>query len=235
MNNIIGSVGYCPNLFNSIKIRNPDENGYGEICYNGRNVFMGYLNNETATKEVFDEAGWLLTGDIGKTDNDFLYVTGRIKELIITSGGKNVSPIPIEESIKAQQPELISNCMVIGDNKNYLTVLIALKSKFDANTGASLDELSDEAIDWLKQKGSMVTKVSQVLVNNSDDKIVNNIIEAAINRANDKSRDNVSKVRKFTILPRDFSITTGELGPTMKLRRKIVTKMYETQIEEMYK
>ena len=209
----------------------PDENGNGEIAYFGRNVFMGYLNNEEKTKETFDNDNWLLSGDIGKIENEYLYVTGRIKELIITAGGKNISPVSIEENILSQQPELISNCMVVGDQKSFLTVLITLKSKVDPITGASLNELSGETISWLKQNGSTITKVSEA----AKDQALDNIIKAAISRANKKSIDNVSKVRKYFILPRDFSIATGELGPTLKLRRQIVFKMYEMEIENMYK
>ena len=73
-NNIMGSVGYCRNTFNRIKIINPDSNGNGEICYYGRNVFMGYLNNDEKTKETFDSDGWLLSGDVGKIQDDYLYV-----------------------------------------------------------------------------------------------------------------------------------------------------------------
>jgi long-chain-fatty-acid--CoA ligase ACSBG len=227
----MGSVGYCKNSFNLTKIKNPDENGNGEIAYFGRNVFMGYLNCEEKTKEIFDNDDWLLSGDLGKIENEYLYVTGRIKELIITAGGKNVSPVQIEEKILAQQPELISNCMVVGDQKSYLTVLITLKSKLDPKTGASLDELNDETINWLKLNGSFTTKVSEA----AKDQVINSIIESAISKANQKSFDNVSKVRKFIILPRDFSIATGELGPTLKLRRNIVFKIYEREIENMYK
>jgi long-chain-fatty-acid--CoA ligase ACSBG len=227
----MGSVGYCKNSFNLTKIKNPDENGNGEIAYFGRNVFMGYLNCEGKTKEIFDNDDWLLSGDLGKIENDYLYVTGRIKELIITAGGKNVSPVQIEEKILAQQPELISNCMVVGDQKSYLIVLITFKSKLDSKTGASLDELNDETINWLKLNGSFATKVSEA----AKDQVINSIIESAISKANQKSFNNVSKVRKFFILPRDFSIATGELGPTLKLRRNIVFKIYEREIENMYK
>ena len=121
--------------------------------------------------------------------------------------------------------------MVVGDQKSYLTVLITLKSKLDSKTGASLDELNDETINWLKLNGSFATKVSEA----AKDQVINSIIESAISKANQKSFDNVSKVRKFFILPRDFSIATGELGPTLKLRRNIVFKIYEREIENMYK
>ena len=152
--------------------------------------------------------------------------------MIITSGGKNIPPVPIEQEIVGQQPELISNCMVIGDQKSYLTCLITLRSKLDPHTTASLDELSDETVQWLKNNGSSKTKVSQVLA--EGDSVINNSIQNAITKANQKSISNAAKVQKFTILPQDFSIATGELGPTLKLRRPIVFKMYESLIEKMY-
>jgi long-chain-fatty-acid--CoA ligase ACSBG len=223
------------NPYNQTKIINADNDGNGEICMYGRHVFMGYLNSEKKTQETIDKDGWLLTGDIGKFDsNNFLYVTGRLKELIITAGGENISPVAIENAIIAQQPELISNCMAIGDRKNYLTLLVALKSKLDPNTTASLDELSDETIDLLKRNGSNITKVSEVLAGGNQTDFVNNSIQAAIEKANINAISNAAKIQKFKILPRDFSIATGELGPTLKLRRQIVFKMYEALIEAMY-
>ena len=232
-NNALGSVGSSFSSYNKTKILSQYEDDSGEICFFGRNVFMGYLNSEKKTQEAINEDGWLLTGDIGKLDNSmFLYVTGRLKELIITAGGENISPVQIEEAIIAQQPELISNCMVVGDFKNYLTILIGLKTKFDTISGASIDELSDETIDWLKQNGSSITKVSQVLDNQEE--VVYKSIQAAINIANTKAVSNAAKIQKFTIIPRDFSLVTGELGPTMKVRRQIVSKMYESLVSKMY-
>ena len=89
---------------------------------------MGYLNNEEKTAETFDSEGWLRTGDIGKIDSDgFLYITGRIKELIITAGGENIPPVPIEDRIKLELGKVISNCILIGDKRKYLVILVCLK------------------------------------------------------------------------------------------------------------
>ncbi|OXB65672.1 hypothetical protein ASZ78_014651 [Callipepla squamata] len=110
-----------------VKLVNEDTEGNGEICFWGRTVFMGYLNMEDKTKEAFDEDGWLHSGDLGKLDKDgFLYVTGRIKDLIITAGGENVPPIPIEDAVKKELP-IVSNAMVIGDKKKFLSMLLTLK------------------------------------------------------------------------------------------------------------
>jgi long-chain-fatty-acid--CoA ligase ACSBG len=94
----------------------------------GRHVFMGYLNSPVKTNETIDADGWLHTGDIGVIDDSgFLYITGRIKELLITGGGENIQPVQIEDTIMTELTECISNCMLIGDRRNYLTCLITLK------------------------------------------------------------------------------------------------------------
>ncbi|XP_038646691.1 long-chain-fatty-acid--CoA ligase ACSBG2-like isoform X2 [Scyliorhinus canicula] len=109
------------------KVDKPDELGTGEICFWGRNIFMGYLNMDEQTQEAIDKVGWLHSGDLGKFDeDDFLYITGRIKELIITAGGENIAPIPIEDSVKSKLP-IISNAMLIGDKRKFLSMLLTLK------------------------------------------------------------------------------------------------------------
>jgi long-chain-fatty-acid--CoA ligase ACSBG len=128
-----GSVGFLNN-FTKIKIAEPDKTGNGEVCMYGRNMFMGYLNSPAKTQEMFDADGYLHSGDIGKIDEDgFLFITGRIKELIITAGGENVAPIPIEDAVKEELPGIVSNSMVVGDKRKYLTLLITLKVGFFLN------------------------------------------------------------------------------------------------------
>lgn len=116
----------------TIKIFNPDEQGVGEICIKGRHVFMGYLNNADATFDVMDAEGFFHTGDVGCIDpkTGFVEITGRCKELIVTAGGENVSPIPIEVAIKDSCP-IVNHAIVIGDERKYLTCLITLKCKLD--------------------------------------------------------------------------------------------------------
>ena len=119
-----------------LKIDNPDpETGVGEILVKGRNVMIGYLNNEVETRKAIDENGWLHSGDLGRKDeHGFVYVTGRIKELIITAGGENIAPLVIEDAFKDLCPPC-SNIMVIGDKQRFLCALITLKVNVDINTG----------------------------------------------------------------------------------------------------
>ena len=104
-------------------ILNPDHEGHGEVATKARNVFMGYHKEENKTKEVFED-NWYKSGDLGQYDQDgFLWLTGRLKELIITAGGENIAPILIENNIKLELPELLSYVVVVGDKRKYLTCL----------------------------------------------------------------------------------------------------------------
>lgn len=110
-----------------LRIDCPDKDGNGEICYRGRNIFMGYFKDEESTRNTIDKDGWLHSGDVGKLDKTGnLVITGRIKELIITAGGENVAPVLIEDEVKKNIP-IVSNCMVIGDKRKYLSILLTLK------------------------------------------------------------------------------------------------------------
>ncbi|KAK7934350.1 hypothetical protein WMY93_005246 [Mugilogobius chulae] len=187
------------------KLENPDKDGNGEICYWGRHVFMGYLNMPDKTTEALDEEGWLHSGDLGRHDqHDFLYITGRIKELIITAGGENIPPVPIEDALKAEVP-IISNTMLIGDKLKFLSMLLTLKCVVDDN---------------------------EIIANKEP--AVYQAIQEAFERVNAKATSRAQNVQKWVILERDFSVSGGELGPTMKLRRPIVVKMYQEKINEMY-
>ncbi|CAL8126075.1 unnamed protein product [Orchesella dallaii] len=121
-----GSIG-MPLDSNATKLDKLIQNGQGEICLGGRHVCMGYLNQEKKTKNAIDNEGWLHTEDVGYVDqNGYVFITGRIKELLITAGGENVAPVPIEDNIKSVLP-FISNAMVIGDKLKFLSVLITIK------------------------------------------------------------------------------------------------------------
>ena len=113
------------------KIIDPDPLGNGEVILSGRNITMGYLFNEEKTKESFDEDGWLHTGDIGQDlEGGYYKITGRIKDILITAGGENIAPILVEDTIKKELP-CISNAMVIGDRRKFLSVLLTLKVDID--------------------------------------------------------------------------------------------------------
>ncbi|TNM89301.1 hypothetical protein fugu_003535 [Takifugu bimaculatus] len=189
------------------KLDNPDKDGNGEICFWGRHVFMGYLNMPDKTMEAIDP-----------------------EELIITAGGENIPPVPIEEALKAEVP-IISNAMLLGDKLKFLSMLVTLKCVVNDN-GEPTDKLSPEALDVCRQLGITATKVSEIIANMEP--AVYNSIQEGMERVNARATSNAQKVQKFTILERDFSVSGGELGPTMKLRRPIVMKMYQEKINEMY-
>uniref|UniRef100_A0A9J8BWB9 Long-chain-fatty-acid--CoA ligase ACSBG2 n=1 Tax=Cyprinus carpio carpio TaxID=630221 RepID=A0A9J8BWB9_CYPCA len=215
------------------KIFNPDADGNGEICFWGRHVFMGYLNMPDKTEEALDADGWLHSGDLGKHDqDDFLFITGRIKELIITAGGENIPPVPIEDAVKEVVP-LISNAMLIGDKRKFLSMLLTIKCQVNNETGAPEDELTPEAVELCRKLGSNATRVSEIA--GGRDRVVHTAIQEGINRVNEKATSNAQRIQKWTVLEKDFSIPGGELGPTMKLKRPVVMKMYKDQIENFYK
>ncbi|XP_027523944.1 long-chain-fatty-acid--CoA ligase ACSBG2 isoform X2 [Corapipo altera] len=213
-------------------IHKPDRDGIGEICFSGRHIFMGYLNMEDKTKEAIDEDGWLHSGDLGKHDKDgFLYITGRIKELIITAGGENVPPVPIEDAVKNAVP-IISNAMLVGDKAKFLSMLLTLKCKVDAETGEPGDELTPEALEYCQKLGSKATKVSEII--SSKDKAIYAAIQKGITAVNEGATSNAQRVQKWVLLEKDFSLFGGELGPTMKLKRPVVAQKYKAQIAQFY-
>nr|XP_046249054.1 long-chain-fatty-acid--CoA ligase ACSBG1 [Scatophagus argus] len=215
------------------KMANIDSEGTGEICFWGRNVFMGFLNMEDKTREALDKDGWLHSGDLGKVDEEgFLYITGRIKELIITAGGENIPPVPIEEAVKKELP-IISSAMLIGDKRKFLSMLLTLKCCSDTETMEPTEELSKEAVEFCQQVGSQATKVSDII--GRKDKQVYRAIQEGINRVNAAATSNAQRIQKWTILRKDFSVSGGELGSTMKLRRPVVLEMYHKVIDNLYK
>jgi long-chain acyl-CoA synthetase len=179
----------------------------GEILVRGPNVFLGYYKEPEATADALKD-GWLCTGDLGVFDrNGFLSITGRKKEIIITAGGKNIAPKNIEAAIK--QSPIVGEAVVIGDRRKYLTVLVTI----------------DEAA---------ATKVVQP---NGDPLVAHPEIRSAIQKQIDEVNQTlarVEQVKKFSILAKPFGIDTGELTPTLKIKRKVVAQMYAQEIEAMY-
>lgn len=194
-----------------VKLYQPDEQNHGELCLNGRNVFMGYLGSEAKTIETIDEEGWLHSGDVGVIDEKgFVYITGRLKELLITAGGENVPPVPIEQTVKKELP-YISNAFLVGDRRKFLSILLTLRVEVDTESGAPLDELLPSVQEWLKVLGCPATTVTEVLKNGPDKRLLD-AIQEGINRVNESAVSNAQRIQKFAILPVDFSVITGELG-----------------------
>lgn len=211
------------------KIINFNEEGQGEICIRGRNVFMGYINEPGKTAEAIDDDRWFHTGDLGFIDGDgLIHITGRLKELLITSGGENIPYVNIENAIKAASPA-ISNAFLVGDKQRFLSMLVTLKTKLN-DDGTSTDDLECEALNWLRTFGVQHSKLSLVV----DEKALLNAIQSVIDSVNSKSTSRAQKIHKFVILLQDFSIPTGELTPTMKVKRNFVLSKYQDLIESFY-
>ena len=184
----------------------------GEILAKGPNIFQGYYKNEEATRDTLVD-GWLHTGDIGEFDSDgYLKITGRKKDIIITAGGKNITPANLENEIK--QHPLVSQCVVIGDRRPYLVALVTLDPeeapKFAQENGLGDDPAALGGVDAVRDS-----------------------ISAHLEKINEKFA-RVEQVKKFKVLPADLSQEGGELTPTMKVKRNVVAEKYEPQIEELY-
>ncbi len=207
--NKIGTVG--PPI-PSVTVRIADD---GEILASGPNVFGGYWHNEAATKEMVDPDGWLHTGDLGELDEDgYLRVTGRKKDIIVTAGGKNVAPAVLEDRLRAHP--LVSQCMVVGDGRPFVACLVTLdeealgpwQARHPGLAGASLAELA-EAPELIAE------------------------IQSAVDEAN-KAVSRAESIRKFTVLPVDFTERNGYLTPSLKVRRGVVAKDFAADIDTLY-
>jgi long-chain acyl-CoA synthetase len=186
--------------------------GDGEILVKGPNVFQGYYKNEEATRATIVD-GWLHTGDIGEIDADgFITITGRKKDIIITAGGKNITPANLENEIK--QHPLVSQCVVVGDRKPYLVALVTLDP--------------EDAVAYAKEHG--LPEDPAQLAKNAE---VQKAIEDHVATINEKFA-RVEQVKKVAILPRDLSQETGELTPTLKVKRAVVASKHEQEIEKLY-
>ncbi|KAF2360621.1 Argonaute linker 2 domain [Trinorchestia longiramus] len=218
------------------EMANKEQEGEGEICFKGRNIFMGYLNLEDKTHEAIDDEGWLKSGDLGWLDSEgFLYVSGRVKELVITAGGENIPPVIIEEAIKKQLP-FISNAMLIGDKRKFLSILLTAKCKMDDTRGSPLETLAPAVTSWCNERGLHISTVAE-FQKESDNRqgVVAQAIQAAIDTYNrDLAISNAQRVQRWMVLSHDFSLATGELNNTLKLKRSVAAKLHADIIEEMY-
>ncbi|CDJ62618.1 very long-chain acyl-CoA synthetase, putative [Eimeria necatrix] len=224
----VGSIGHSLPGTDTL-ILNPNSEGEGEICFRGRNIFMGYLGDDKATMEAVDPQGFLHSGDLGRVDKDgFIFITGRAKELLITAGGENVAPVLIESTIRQELP-FVSNCMVVGDRKKFLSVLICLHTEKDKDD-APTEVLAEEVLRVIEPLGSTSKTTAQA----AEDPVVNKLVLQGLERANKRAVSRAQRVLAWRVLPVDFSVAGGELTATLKLRRKVVTKMYEDIIDQMY-
>ena len=201
----------------------------GEIMFRGRHVMKGYYNNPEATAEVMD-GDWLRSGDIGKIDSDgYVTITGRKKELYVSSGGKNIAPLVIEETMKGIP--LISQFFLVGDARKFCSGLVTLdvsailRDKFGMD-GAHLPKDPAQQIALLNEQGHQLSEYT-----GSAD--IHAEIEAQVMELN-KQFAPPEQVKKFTILPRDFTVDDGELTPTLKIRRIQIRENWSDEIEQMY-
>jgi long-chain acyl-CoA synthetase len=185
----------------------------GEVLVRGGQVFHGYWNNREATEEVLTPNGWLSTGDLGEIDDEgFLRITGRKKEIIVTAGGKNVSPTLLEDRIRAHP--LVSQCMVVGDGEPFIAALVTI---------------DQEALDaWADLRGKS-GDLSDLL----EDAELRAEVQTAVDQAN-KAVSQAESVRKFRILPDDWTEESGQLTPSLKLRRGVVLRQRGEDVDALY-
>ena len=204
----VGSVGR-PIPGTSIKIAED-----GEVLIRGPIVMDGYWQNQAANDEVFDSERWFKSGDLGKLDDDgFLYIVGRKKELIVTAGGKNVAPAVLEDRLRAHP--LVSQCVVVGDNQPFIAALVTVDQ--------------DALKLWVannKKDGASIAD----LVNDPD---LIAVIQTAVDDAN-KAVSKAESIRKFTLLPTDFTIAGGHLTAKLSVKRHVVAKEFAKEIEALF-
>jgi long-chain acyl-CoA synthetase len=204
----IGTVGQP---LPGVTVRIADD---GEIFLGGPNIFGGYWRNDAATAEVLED-GWLRTGDMGELDGDgYLRVTGRKKELIVTAGGKNVAPAVLEDRIRAHP--LVSQCLVVGDGRPYVACLITLDEESVDVWKAKFPDLKDKAVADLTEAPELLGE-----------------LQSAVDEA-DKAVSRAEAVRRFRVLPGDFTEQNGYLTPSLKVRRNVIVKDFAADIEALY-
>lgn len=229
-----GSVGRsAAGVQTRLHLQDPVD-GVGEVAATGRNVFMGYLGEPGKTRETFDRGFWLRTGDMATIENGFVTIRGRIKDVIITSGGKNIAPYPIEDRIKAELSDFVSNCVVVGDKQKHLACLVTVKAVPDPQTMEMTDQMEWNAWEWCNSLGVQPSSVTDLVQNREKYSAVWDAIMEILNKVNKESSSKAAKVRKFVILPTEFSIAGGELGPTLKIKRHAVESKYAKEIKAMY-
>jgi long-chain acyl-CoA synthetase len=204
----VGTVGK-PIPGTSVKIADD-----GEVLIKGPIVMRGYWQNEAANAEVFTADGWFQSGDLGQIDSDgFLSIVGRKKELIVTAGGKNVAPAVLEDRLRAHP--LVSQCVVVGDNQPFIAALVTIDQ--------------DSLKSWIvanKKDGATIATLTQ------DPDLVA-VIQTAVDEAN-KAVSKAESIRKFTILPTDFTIAGGQLTAKLSIKRHVVAQEFAKEINELF-
>jgi long-chain acyl-CoA synthetase len=186
----------------------------GEVLFRGKNVMLGYYKDPEETAETIDKDGWLYTGDIGEIDEDgFLRITDRKKAIIVTSGGKNVAPQRIEKIMRTSR--YIDQAVAYGDKKKYLTGVI------------SLDQ--EQIEEWATKHGIQFSDQEEL---NKHPK-VKELIDNEVQEKN-KSLASYETLKKVIIAPKEFSVESGEMTASMKVKRKVVTENYRAQLDALY-
>ena len=221
--NKIGSVGKA---LPDTEIKIADD---GEILIKGKNVMKGYYNNPEATAETLVD-GWLYTGDVGRLDTDgYLYITGRKKEIYVSSAGKNIAPLVIEETMKSIP--IISQCFLVGDGRKYCSALFTLdvgailRDKLYMNS----NQIPKDPLLQIK----MLNENGHELSDFTDSETIRSELQSEVDRLNEQF-SNPEQLKKFVVLPRDLTIDNGELTPTLKIRRKQINENWSEIIESMY-
>ena len=186
----------------------------GEVLIKGAVIMHGYWNNDAATKECITEDGYFKSGDLGAIDDaGYLSIVGRKKEIIVTSGGKNVAPEVLEDRLRAHP--LISQCMVVGDNKPFIAALITLDP------------------DAIKSWATSNKKASTAVADLATDPALIDVIQAAVDEAN-KAVSRAESIRKFKILPQDFTIADGQLTAKLSVKRHVVNQQFAQEIADLF-
>jgi long-chain acyl-CoA synthetase len=188
----------------------------GEILVRGPGVFVGYYKNKDATDAVFTEDGWFRTGDVGRFDEDgFLLITDRIKDLIITAGGKNIAPQPIESQLKAV--ELIGQAVVIGDSRPYLCALIGVDPDALAPLAERLGMTDDDAMTAMNESAAL-----------------RDLIQEHVDRVN-ANLPKFEQIKRWAFLPEEMTIESGALTPTLKVKRRVIHERYSELVDDLYR
>jgi long-chain acyl-CoA synthetase len=176
-------------------------------------VFAGYFKDPEATAAVLQEDGWLRSGDIAEVDDDgYVTITDRKKDIIVTAGGKNIAPQNLENDLKTSR--YVSQALVVGDRRPYPAALITLDP--------------DELASWAAEHG--LDRDPETLAR---DERVHELVQGVVDDVN-RERSRFEQLKRFAVLPHDFTIETGELTPTLKVRRRVVLERYAEEVEKLY-